>query len=87
MVLPKNTFFGHEITAADIRPGLFEVRRPPLDPLTLLTFRDILDLAAFKEGLHLDFSAAGTEEFLGRTGCTGVFTGLSHGLSPYLKRL
>jgi hypothetical protein len=79
MVLPKIPFRHEIIYKYDKNRGLFKVRRPPLDPLTLLAFGDVFDLAAFKKGLHLNFSAARTEEFLGRTGSTGVFTGLSHG--------
>jgi hypothetical protein len=61
---------------------LFEIRRPPFKALAFLTFRHILDLAVLKNGLHLDLSAAGTEEFLGCAGGTRVFTGYSHNFSP-----
>jgi hypothetical protein len=36
--------------------------------MALLAFRHILHLSVFENGLHFDFSAAGAEEFLGRTG-------------------
>ena len=47
----------------------------------LLAFGYVLDLPVFKQSLHFDFSAAITEELLGCTGGTRVFTfsGLSHG--------
>jgi hypothetical protein len=56
----------------------FKIRRPPFGPLALLTFRNILDLSAFKNRFHFDFSTAGTKEFLGCAGRPGIFTGLSH---------
>jgi hypothetical protein len=59
-----------------------KIRRTPLCPLAFLTFRDVLELAAFKEGLHFNLAPAGTKEFLGGTGRTGVFTNLSHGYTP-----
>jgi hypothetical protein len=53
---------------------LLKIRRTPLGPLALLTFRKILELAALKKSLHFNFPAAGTKEFLGSVRCTGVFT-------------
>jgi hypothetical protein len=53
---------------------LLKIRWTPLGPLTLFTFRNIFKLAALKKSLHSHFSAAGTKEFLGGIGCTGVFT-------------
>jgi hypothetical protein len=61
---------------------LFEVRRPPFQALAFFTFRGVFDLAVFKNGLHFNLPAAGTEEFLGCAGSTRVFTGLSHSFSP-----
>jgi hypothetical protein len=64
---------------------LLKIRRTPFGPLAFFAFRDVLELAAFKKGLHFNLSAAGTEEFLGGAGSTGVFTGLSHGYTPCQK--
>jgi hypothetical protein len=44
---------------------LFKIRRTPFFTLALVAFRDILYLAVFEKGFHLDFAAAGTKEFLG----------------------
>jgi hypothetical protein len=66
-----------------LRGESFKFRRPPLGSLAFFTFGDIFYLSPLKKGLHSNFPAAGTKEFLGRTGCTGVFTGLGHSLSPY----
>jgi hypothetical protein len=71
--LHENTGFWYE---------LLKIRRTAFGTLALFTFSDILELTAFKQGLHFDFPAAGTKEFLGSAGCTGVFTGLPHGYTP-----
>ena len=58
--------------------ALFEVGGTTLGSFALLALGDILDLAVLEERLHLDFAAAGAEEFLRRAGRTAVLTGLSH---------
>ncbi len=51
-----------------------------LGPLALFAFGEILDLAVFEKGLHLDLSAAGAIEALRRAGRTGVLGYLCHSL-------
>jgi hypothetical protein len=60
------------------RGNSLEIRRTPFGTLTLVAFGKVFDLTVFKNGLHFNLSSAGTEEFLGCAGSTGVFTGLSH---------
>jgi hypothetical protein len=62
-----------------------KIRRTAFGPLAFFTFRKVLELAVFKQGLHFNLAPAGTEEFLGGAGRTGVFTGLSHGYTPCQK--
>jgi hypothetical protein len=57
---------------------LFKVRRTALKPLAFLTFGYVFDFAAFKKGLHLDFTPAGTKKLLRRACCTAVLTCLGH---------
>ena len=64
---------------------LLKIGWTPLGPLTLFTFRYIFELAALKNSPHSDFPTAGTKEFLGNVGCTGVFTCLTHGYTPCQK--
>jgi hypothetical protein len=47
-----------------------KVRRTTFRALAFIAFGYILDLSVFKKSLHLDFSAAGTKEFLGGAGST-----------------
>lgn len=61
-----------------IHDRLFKIRRTPFQSFTFLTFGNIFNLTLLKEGLHFDFPAARTKEFLSSAGCTGIFTGLSH---------
>jgi hypothetical protein len=49
---------------------LLKVRRPPFDPFAFFTLRLILYLAVCENGLHFNFTAAGTEKFLGGAGGT-----------------
>jgi hypothetical protein len=44
--------------------GSFKIRRAPFNPFAFFAFSLILNLAVFKNGLHLDFAPAGTEKFL-----------------------
>jgi hypothetical protein len=64
--------------------NLLEIRRTPLGPLALFTFRDVFYPAALKKSLHFDFPATGTEKFLGSGGCTGIFARLTHGIYSLL---
>jgi hypothetical protein len=67
-------------------PGiLLKIGWTPLGPLTLFTFCDVFELAALEKGLHFDIPAAGTKKFLCSSGCTGVFTCLTHGYTPCQK--
>jgi hypothetical protein len=65
--------------------NLLKIRRTPLRPLALFTFRHVFNFAVLKEGLHFDLAPAGTKKLLGGAGSTRVFTGLSHSLSPSPK--
>jgi hypothetical protein len=69
--------------SAEILP---EIRRAALGPLAFFTFSNVFKLAALEKSLHSDFPATGgTKEFLGSAGCTRVFTGLTHGYTPWLQ--
>jgi hypothetical protein len=53
---------------------LLKIGWTPRCPFAFFTFCDIFGFAALKKSLHPDFPTAGTKEFLGSVGCTGVFT-------------
>jgi hypothetical protein len=71
----------HGAAPSELRAGpqyLFKIRRSAFHPFAFAAFGNVLYLAVFKKGLHLDLAAAGTKEFLRGAGRTRVFTGLGH---------
>jgi hypothetical protein len=60
--------------------NLAEVARSAFCSFALLALRHILDATVLKEGLHLDFAAAGAIKVMRRAGCTRVLAYLSHGV-------
>ena len=47
-------------------PQLVKIRWTAFMPLAFVTFGNIFDFSALKEGFHLDFTTAGAEKFLRR---------------------